>query len=262
MLKRSLSLILLLVPAVVLCAEDLPPWNDDSGMVVTPYPSRFAPAVESTNLVTRVFHDVDSQVEINWTIVITDTDGAEVRHFREQQEYAAGEAMQFAPTWNGLDDLGGFLPDGTYTVTATADMRAAGPRGQSIRQRSAGTVIIDSVRRGRPIEAQWQAPHEPAFPFNFYYGTLHNHTRYSDGGHPNDSRCTSSTTHAAGDFDPAQAYSYARNIARLDFLGITDHNHFFENACPGCSAAQVIERYHDGLAAAANATTDGFFVGL
>src|SRR5262249_6347955 len=98
------------------------------------------------------------------------------------------------------------------------------------------------------------------FPCNQYYGTKHTQTVFSDGGHPNDASCAASTTHAAGDFTPAQAYDYARNTAHLDFLGIEDHNHLFENACPSCSAAQVIQRYHDGLAAAASATVDGAFI--
>jgi hypothetical protein len=58
------------------------------------------------------------------------------------------------------------------------------------------------------------------------------------------------------------AYSYARNTAHLDFLGITDHNHLVDAACSGCSAAQIIQRYHDGLAAAAAANVDGSFVAI
>jgi hypothetical protein len=258
-------------------AEDLRPWNDDSGIVVTPYPTHFAPASESANLVTRVFHDIDSSVDMICTIVVTDADGREVRHFKERQTFAAGEPMQFAPTWNGRDDLGRYLPNGPYTVTATIDMRAAGgptrlrrddeetageTRVHSIHQTFAGTVVLDSVRRGRPGEVKSQTPNEPGFPYNFYFGTLHNQTSYSDGGHPNDSNCVSSTTHAAGDLDPAQAYAYARNTGHLDFMGITDHNHQFNDACSGCTAAQIIARYHTGLTAAANATVDGTFVGI
>src|SRR5712691_3773180 len=45
-------------------------------------------------------------------------------------------------------------------------------------------------------------------------------------------------------------------------MGIADHNHLFNDACSGCSATQVVQRYHDGLTAAANATVDGSFVGI
>ena len=43
--------------------------------------------------------------------------------------------------------------------------------------------------------------------YNVYYGHLHNHTIYSGG---------------AG--TPSQAYSYARNTAKLDFFGLSDHD--------------------------------------
>ena len=129
-------------------------------------------------------------------------------------------------------------------------------------QTAAHAVIIDSTRRHRVPVAQSQTPHDAGVPYNFYYGTLHNQTRYSDGGHPNDSGCASSTIHGASDFDPTQAYNYARTPAGLDFLGITDHNHQFNDACSGCTAAQVVQRYHDGLTAAANATVNGSFVGI
>jgi hypothetical protein len=43
---------------------------------------------------------------------------------------------------------------------------------------------------------------------NVYFGNLHSHTSYSDG---------SGT--------PTEAYRYARNVAHLDFLAVTEHNH-------------------------------------
>ena len=47
-----------------------------------------------------------------------------------------------------------------------------------------------------------------AFTQNVYFGNLHSHTSYSDGsGKPKD------------------AYKYARNTGKLDFLAITEHNH-------------------------------------
>lgn len=41
-----------------------------------------------------------------------------------------------------------------------------------------------------------------------FFGNLHSHTSYSDG---------SGT--------PAEAYRHARDVARLDFLALTEHNH-------------------------------------
>lgn len=49
------------------------------------------------------------------------------------------------------------------------------------------------------------------FSINFYFGNLHSHTELSDGiGTP---------------FD---AYTYAKTVAKIDFLAITDHAYYFE----------------------------------
>jgi hypothetical protein len=273
--RRSVvTLGLLLFVVVTAAAADLPRWDDDSAVTVTPYPRTFSPNLESTNLVAQVFHPIDARTEVRWNVAVTNAEGQSVRRFEARQSFSPGEAMMFAPSWNGRDDLGRYLPNGTYNVTVGVEMRAVGarvrpsedgdehPRVEVIRQQASHAVIIDSVRRHRVAAPQSQAPHDPGVPYNFYYGTLHNQTRYSDGGHPNDSNCASSTTHGGSDLDPAQAYTYARNTAALDFLGITDHNHQFNDACSGCTAAQIVQRYHDGLAAAAAATVDGTFVGI
>ncbi len=263
-------LLLCVTPAV---AADLPGWTDDSALIVTPYPRTFAPLRESANLVSRMYHDVDTRSEISWRVTVTDSRGTLVRTFTARQTYQPGEAMLFAPAWNGRDDLGRLLPDGSYTVTADAELRAVGERMRRasddgharvevIRQRMSHAIMIDSTRRGRLSASPLAAPHDAGVPYNFYYGTLHNQTSYSDGGHPNDANCASSTIHSPGDFDPAAAYAYARNTARLDFMGITDHNHQFNDACSGCTATQIVQRYHTGLAAAASATVDGSFVAI
>lgn len=49
--------------------------------------------------------------------------------------------------------------------------------------------------------------------WGFYFGYLHSHTSYSDGA-----------------LTPEEAYAYARDVAGLDFLGITEHGYYmFEN---------------------------------
>ena len=265
-----LCFLLFLAPAY---AADLPAWTDDSALTVTPYPRSFAPAIESANLVARVDHQLDSRATVAWRITVSNRDGKLIRTFTARQTYQPGESMQFAPAWNGTDQLGRFLANGVYDVTAEIEMRAAGersrvtedgeqPRVEVIVQRMSHPIVIDSTHRGRFSVSPAVAPHDAGVPYNFYYGTLHNQTSFTDGGHPNDANCASSTIHAAGDFDPAAAYNYARNTARLDFLGITDHNHLFDNACSGCTAAQIVQRYHTGLSAAASATVDGSFVGI
>ena len=258
--RGPVTLALLLFAASAAFAAGLPKWDDDSALTVTPSPRAFAPALESTNLVTQIFHPIEARTDVQWNVVVTDEAGHVVRRFTAKQSYRPGEAILFAPTWNGRDESGRYLPNGTYRVNVDVAMHAEG--ADVIRQRTSHPVIIDSTHRHRVPVSQSQAPHDPGVPYNFYYGTLHNQTTYSDGGHPNDSNCAASTTHAGGDFTPAQAYDYGRNTAHLDFMGITDHNHQFNDACVGCTASQVIQRYHDGLAAAATANVDGSFVAI
>ncbi|HEX9491942.1 MAG TPA: hypothetical protein VGA33_01650, partial [Thermoanaerobaculia bacterium] len=77
-------------------AADLPRWNDDSSVTLTPYPRSFAPAVESTNLVAQVLHDLDVPVQVNWHVTVTDAEGNAVRHFTTRQRFQPGEAILFA----------------------------------------------------------------------------------------------------------------------------------------------------------------------
>ncbi len=51
-----------------------------------------------------------------------------------------------------------------------------------------------------------QVQHPSVGGWNVYYGHLHNHTGYSDG-----------------EGTPADAYAHARDVAGLDFMGISDH---------------------------------------
>ena len=44
-----------------------------------------------------------------------------------------------------------------------------------------------------------------------YFGNLHSHTGFTDGSRT-----------------PAYAYDYARYVAKLDFLGVTEHSNLFE----------------------------------
>lgn len=54
---------------------------------------------------------------------------------------------------------------------------------------------------------------EPAPEFNCYFGNLHSHTSYSDGV-----------------LTPSDAFQHARDLALLDFLAVTDHGYYFQEA--------------------------------
>ncbi len=62
---------------------------------------------------------------------------------------------------------------------------------------------------------------------NYYFGTLHSHSDYSDGN----------TDHPG--FTPANDYDYAMTAQCMDYLGISEHNHF--------SAEALLANYHLGV---------------
>ncbi len=80
--------------------------------------------------------------------------------------------------------------------------------------------------------------------YNYYYGTLHSHSDYSDGNKDNPG------------FTPANNYAYADQSNGMDFLGISEHNHFSSLDNPGNELAN----YKLGVAQAAayNAAHPGF----
>ena len=285
-MKRMLhTLAVALLCCLRAVAIDLPALNDDSSIVLRSDSGRTAAGERQTNLTLAVFHPIDAVTVAQFNLAIQDEQGAVVRVLHGAQTFHPGAAVEFSVAWDGRDSKGNILGSGRFTVEASVDLDSPGS--------TAPSVVLPGVEPGKRVThitlrrsitldlpTADQAPvaaasltaqtvtlnsavgQDPAFPFNHYYGILHSQTTYSDGGHPNDSTCAASTTHAAGDFTPAQAYAYARNTAHLDFLGITDHNHLFADACTGCTAAQVIQRYHDGLAAAASANVDGSFVAI
>jgi hypothetical protein len=77
-------------------------------------------------------------------------------------------------------------------------------------------------------------------PNNIYFGTLHSHSDYSDGNkdHPG--------------YTPTNDYAYALGSDHMDFLGISEHNHFSSLDNPGNELA----KYHSGITEAANFTAN------
>lgn len=89
-------------------------------------------------------------------------------------------------------------------------------------------------------------PEEPIVPAGpgLFFGVLHSHTKDSDG---------SGT--------PAEAYAYAKDVAGLDFLAVTDHSNSFdgeENSSISQDASAISEKWRLGKEAAAIATTGDF----
>lgn len=85
-------------------------------------------------------------------------------------------------------------------------------------------------------------------PLNIYFGNLHAHTSYSDG---------------VG--TPAEAFAYARDVAKIDFLAITEHNHLMggDKATPEARRALYVGPADTALIPAANRfNQDGQFVAI
>lgn len=74
---------------------------------------------------------------------------------------------------------------------------------------------------------------------NYYFGTLHSHSDYSDGNKDNPG------------FTPADDYAYAKNSLCMDFLGISEHNHY-----SGGDPGNLLAPYHSGITQANTFTTN------
>ncbi|GAA0087027.1 hypothetical protein UT300007_34680 [Clostridium sp. CTA-7] len=81
---------------------------------------------------------------------------------------------------------------------------------------------------------------------NLYFGQLHSHTNISDG---------------TGTID--EAYKYAENNAKVDFLAVTDHSNWFDNdKLANISDGSKSEAWKKGLSAADKYNKDGNFVAI
>jgi hypothetical protein len=85
--------------------------------------------------------------------------------------------------------------------------------------------------------------------YQYYYGNIHAHTAYSDGNVDSSS---------SGITRPGQAYDYAKQSYHMDFLGISEHNHFNATNNPGMHRAD----YANGIFQADTANRNGSFVCL
>ncbi len=195
-------------------------------------------------------------------------------------------------SWDGRDEQGGLVPPGKYRYSflgrfAPDRIRLALPMrsyedlrsmtGISEAHASTDDVIVnysltedESIRLRQSTalgscQAQQNTPIESGFGYNYYYGSTHSHSNWSDGGHPT-TGCSSGNSYGSGTSDPAAVYSYARNSAGLDYWLINEHNHLINDALatnnPPVTEAKVKQRYADGRAAANTATVNDVFVGL
>ncbi len=220
-------------------------------------------------------------------------DGARVLTLDGKGMLGSEGAVMAEAWWDGRDERGRFVADGAYRFTFVARHRASGIRkgnrfvadpmsydeafGADEALASTDEVIVNSKltpassnelrisANATSCQVQQNAPLEAGFAYNFYYGSTHAHSNWSDGGQPTGA-CASGNGYGTGTFAPADVYNYARNTAGLDFWVVNEHNHLIQDAIannnPPVTEAKVKQRYQDGLTAANTATVNGSFVGM
>ncbi len=202
---------------------------------------------------------------------------------------ARGAALVDA-VWDGHDENGQLVDPGIYHYTFHArylrdddhrralspseyeDVEVADGRDEAFA--STGEFVVDYLldapssknlrasTMATSCQVQQNAPLEAGFRYNFYYGSTHSHSNYSDGGQPLTS-CSSGNAYGSGNFDPAAVYNYARNTAGMDYWLVNEHNHLIDDALGASKTeANVKARYAAGLSAATSATVNGSFVAL
>lgn len=93
----------------------------------------------------------------------------------------------------------------------------------------------------------------PQLQHRILLGNLHSQTNHSDGGQPPDG-CEHAEKPQQGADGPAEAYAYADQRARLDFLLTSEHNHMYDGQANGTSKSAVpsaaLGLFRAGLASA------------
>ncbi|MDA8441821.1 MAG: CehA/McbA family metallohydrolase, partial [Peptococcaceae bacterium] len=172
--------------------------------------------VQNASDITKVVDTVDnSPPEIVHTPVTTATAGKDLTVSARVTDatQVTGVKLYFRPTgqttYATLTMSSGLDADYSATIPGTA-VTSAGLQYyiEATDGANTGTSPVDAAN---PYAVTVNPETEPG-PYNFYFGNLHSHTNLSDGlGTPDD------------------AFTYARDTAKVDFLAITDHSNWFDN---------------------------------
>lgn len=231
-----------------------------------PYILNPAVAGRAVSRIVGVIEDVTAGQRslVSWQMQIRSLETGEVVATRRGSTILVpGQQAEVTAAWDGRRADGAFVPDGEYAIELAAN------GAEAAAQASEARVVVDRggrydrlfVPRNRREIESLASSLDPAFPYQFFYGTTHAHTNWSDGGMPTGD-CQSGRYGYAGGAQPVDAFNYAKTSGSIDFLAVVEHNHLMQEACSGCSAASVLSRYAAGFAAAQTATVPGSFVGL
>lgn len=209
------------------------------------------------------------------------SDNAVVRTIPNAIDLRAREQQAVTFRWDAHDDAGRPVPDGEYVIDMSARMRRqradawdrdATPAARAdepweLAEGSPVNVVVDRAGRydalfvERPRVEPLDSSIDTSFPYQFFFGNTHSHTRWSDGGMPV-TDCTSGKYGYVGGARPSDAWSYAKSNGDVDFLAVVEHNHLMQEACSTCTTQGIKDRYAAGFSNAQTATVNGSFVGL
>ena len=195
----------------------------NNSQATSPLPACTTPSSQAGNLILKpsnsaIAINYDAGTNADHYLVIQSTssnlNGAPI----DNQDYAAGDNIGggkvIANTSAASTVASNLLPSTTYYLFIYAVNKncADGPK-----YLSASPLTGSTTTNSNPLN-------------NVYFGTLHTHSDYSDGNkdHPG--------------YTPAQDYDYAITANCLDYLGISEHNHFSSTDNPG----NIITNYHQG----------------
>ena len=273
--RISLAVVVLLLSAVPLFASD-----DECHarfayyLAAQPYIVNAAAAERQASTVVAVLEDMslEATTEVIYRLEIRDAGSGDlVRAFHGVTGLSPREQRELLFRWDGRREAGGLVNDGEYVIRLFARQRVGRNYLEEapVASGSEINVVVDHRGRydrlfervkGRPIESN-AAAIDTSFPYQFFFGTTHAHTNWSDGGMPV-SDCASGRYGYAGGARPSDAWSYAKSTGSVNFLAVVEHNHLMQEACSTCTAQGIKDRYASGFTNAQTATVNGSFVGL
>ena len=262
--------------------------------LVAPYRSERSDEARTFTLKFAYPTDAAAQVA-RWRVQLRAPDGALLQQWNGNTALGAGTA-DVTLDWAGRVGMDANLPDGIYSVQMSA-FSVAQTRHKDLAPETMSLDEIAKVTDADVIDQAWDirignpaTPAMPAFdalptnkgkpaaqiasgkrgeraivlsapaiaslPYTVYYGNLHSQTNHSDGG-GNVATCASSQPAQTGQFSPADAFPYAKNVG-LDFLLTSEHNHYFDGSSgtnASASPTTVHNLYQSGLATASNFNT-------
>ncbi len=192
-----------------------------------PLPVCTTPSAQPTNLVlnatnTSISGNFSASISADSYLVIRSTSSTLSASPVDNTDYAPGTAFGGGIVVSNSSSLGfsatGLTPATTYYFFIFASNRNC----------TGGTKYLTAA----PLTGNTTTTNAPVA--NVYFGTWHSHSDYSDGNKDNPG------------YTPGDDYLYAMSSQCLDYLGISEHNHFSSANNPGNQVAN----YHLGTAQA------------